>query len=235
MYSAWLKFKSILILGLLLCTASCLESVSQPLVLVRHDAFVSYYDCSVLNPAVVVWVLTPDAFQGNLKPTTRHFKTDVQLPTPRVKDSDLKGTGYVRGHLCPAGDRDSDKGLLKQTYLTSNLTPMTMVCNSGPWKAVEDSCRRLALYHGKLLCAAGVIPEYCDTIFSGHKKIFVPSRFWKMAICLNHPSETWIWFVQNSPSWSAPVRVSRKELESVLPTAVRTTGVLDNLFSLGLN
>ena len=235
MTSAWLKLKSFLIVGLLCSAATCLECVSQPLILVRHDACVSYYDCSVLNPAVVVWVLTPDAFQGNLKPTTRHFKTDTQLPTPRVKDSDLKGTGYVRGHLCPAGDRDSDKGLLKQTYLTSNLTPMTMVCNSGPWKAVEDSCRRIALYHGKLLCAAGIIPEYCDTIFHGNKKIFVPGRFWKMVKCLNHPDEIWIWIVQNSPSWSAPVRVSRKELEYVLPTAVRATGVLDNLFSLGLN
>lgn len=234
MFSAWFKFKSTLILGLLLCTASCLESVSQPLILVRHDAFVSYYDCSVNNPACVVWVLTPEAFRGNLKPSTRHFKTDTQLPAPRVKDSDLKGTGYVRGHLCPAGDRDSDKGLLKQTYLTSNLTPMTMVCNSGPWKAVEDSCRALAVSHGRLLLAAGIVQEYCDTIVNGRRKIFVPGRFWKMAKCLNHPDEVWIWIVQNSSSWSAPVRAAKKDLDFVIPAAVRNTGVLDNLFSLGL-
>ena len=234
MTSAWLKFRGLLILSFLMRLTSDVFCVAQPLVLVRHDAFISYYDCSVLNPACVVWVLTPEAFQGNLKPTTRHFKTDTQLPTPRVKDSDLKGTGYVRGHLCPAGDRDSDKGLLKQTYLTSNLTPMTMVCNSGPWKAVEDSCRRLALCHGKLLCAAGIVPEYGDTIVSGHKKIFVPGRFWKMAKCLVHPDEVWIWIVHNSSSWSAPVRISRKQLECVLPASVHATGVLDNLFSLGL-
>lgn len=235
MCSAWFKLKSFLILGLLLCTASQSVCVAQPLVLVRHDAYVSYYDCSVLNPACVVWVLTPEAFRGNIKPSTRHFKTDTQLPTPRVKDSDLKGTGYVRGHLCPAGDRDSDKGLLKQTYLTSNLTPMTMVCNSGPWKAVEDSCRALAISHGRLLLAAGPIFMNCDTISNGRKRIVVPSAFWKMAKCLYHPGEVWIWFVQNSPSWSAPVRAAKKDLDFVLPAAVRNTGVLDNLFSLGLN
>lgn len=234
MCSAWLKLKSSLILGLLLCTASQTVCVSQPLILVRHDAFVSYYDCSILNPACVVWVLTPEAFQGNMKPTTRHFKTDTQLPTPRVKDSDLKGTGYVRGHLCPAGDRDSDKGLLKQTYLTSNLSPMTMVCNSGPWKAVEDSCRMLTVSHGRLLIAAGPIFMNCDTIFSGRKQILVPSKFWKMAKCLNHPDEIWIWIVQNSSSWSAPVRAAKKDLDFVLPPPVRATGVLDNLFSLNL-
>lgn len=234
MCSAWLKLKSSLILGLLLCTASQTVCVSQPLILVRHDAFVSYYDCSLLNPACVVWVLTPEAFQGNMKPTTRHFKTDTQLPAPRVKDSDLKGTGYVRGHLCPAGDRDSDKGLLKQTYLTSNLSPMTMVCNSGPWKAVEDSCRMLAVSHGRLLIAAGPIFMNCDTIVSGRKRILVPGRFWKMAKCLNHPDEVWIWIVQNSSSWSAPIRAAKKELDFVLPPTVRNTGVLDNLFSLNL-
>lgn len=234
MCSAWLKFRWLLLLAFFSRLTSDVFCVAQPLILVRHDAFVSYYDCSLLNPACVVWVLTPEAFQGNMKQTTRHFKTDTQLPTPRVKDSDLKGTGYVRGHLCPAGDRDSDKGLLKQTYLTSNLSPMTMVCNSGPWKAVEDSCRMLAQSHGRLLIAAGPIFMNCDTIFSGRKQILVPSKFWKMAKCLNHPDEVWIWIVQNSSSWSAPVRISRKELERVLPVAVRATGVLDNLFSLGL-
>lgn len=234
MCSAWFKLKWFLILGFLVRSTSDIFCVAQPLFLVRHDAYVSYYDCSILNPACVVWVLTPEAFQGNLKPSTRHFKTDTQLPTPRVKDSDLKGTGYVRGHLCPAGDRDSDKGLLKQTYLTSNLTPMTMVCNSGPWKAVEDSCRMLALSHGRLLIAAGPIFMNCDTIFCSRKQILVPSKFWKMAKCLNHPGEIWIWIVQNSSSWSAPVRAAKKDLDFVLPPAVRNTGVLDNLFSLNL-
>lgn len=234
MSSAWLKFRWLLILAFLVRLTSDVFCVAQPLILVRHDAFVSYYDCSILNPACVVWVLTPEAFRGDLKPTTRHFKTDTQLPTPRLKDSDLKGTGYVRGHLCPAGDRDSDKGLLKQTYLTSNLSPMTMVCNSGPWKAVEDSCRALAISHGRLLLAAGGIFRNCDTIVSGRKTIVVPSGFWKMAKCLNHPGEMWIWIVQNSFSWSAPVRAARKDLDFVLPPAVRNTGVLDNLFSLNL-
>lgn len=218
-----------------LCTASRLESVAQPLILVRHDAYVSYYDCSVQNPACVVWVLSPDAFRGNLKPSSRHFKTDTKLPTPRVKDSDFKGTGYVRGHLCPAGDRDSDKRLLKETYLTSNLCPMTMVCNSGPWKAVEDSCRMLALSHGNLLISAGPLFMNCDTISSGRKRIVVPSGFWKMAQCLVHPDESWVWLVDNSRVLTPVRTAAKKDLRFVLPPAVRDTGILDNLFSIPLN
>ena len=217
-----------------LCTASRLESVSQSLILVRHDAYVCYYDTSVQNPACVVWVLSPDAFKGNLKPSSRHFKTDTKLPTPRVKDSDFKGTGYVRGHLCPAGDRDSDKGLLKQTYLTSNLCPMTMVCNSGPWKAVEDSCRMLALSHGNLLISAGPLFMNCDTISNGHKRIVVPSGFWKMAQCLVHPDEVWVWMVDNTPFLTPVRKAAKTDLLFVLPPAVRDTGILENLFSIPL-
>lgn len=217
---------------IILCAAYTLQSVSQPLVLVRHDAFVSYYDTNTHNPACVVWVLSPSAFSGNLKPTTRHFKTDTKLPVPRVQDKDFKGTGYVRGHLCPAGDRDSNKKLLKETYLTSNLCPMTMVCNSGPWKAVEDSCRALALSHGDLLISSGPLFMNCDTLANGRKKILVPSAFWKMAICLNHPDESWIWIVENTPYLTPVRKAARKELENVLPTPVLTNGILNNILSI---
>lgn len=192
----------------------CLNA--QPLVLSSHKAYDSYYDLSTRNPAVVVWNLAFEDFKGNLKPSSRRFKTDTQLPPPRVRDKDLKGSGYVRGHLCPAGDRDTDKGLLKETYLTSNMTPMTMVCNSGPWKIVEDSCRILAKRHGRLIVAAGTI--FLDDSLGVHKVngISVPAAFFRIARCTSHPEHMWIWLVQNSRSESRPVRISCAELKLVI-------------------
>ena len=67
-------------------------SVAQPLVQIKHESYDSYYDLSAYNPAVVVWYLDLEDFKGNLKPTTRRFKTDTRLPRPRVKDSDLRRT-----------------------------------------------------------------------------------------------------------------------------------------------
>ena len=230
--NAWLNRIFRLLFIITLCTASRLQSVSQSLVLVRHDAFVSYYDSSVFNPACVVWVLSPSAFSGNLKPTSRHFKTDSKLPVPRVQDKDFKGSGYVRGHLCPAGDRDSSKKLLKETYLTSNLSPMTMVCNSGPWKMVEDSCRALALSHGNLLISSGPIFMNCDTLSSGRKKIVVPSAFWKMATCLNHSGESWVWIVPNSHSLHSPSRITPSELRRLVPPILISEGVFDNILAI---
>lgn len=202
---------------------------AQPLIIVHHDAFVSYYDIATRNPACVAWVLEPADFAGNYKPTTRHFKVDTQLPCPRVTDDDFRGSGYVRGHLCPAADRDSNKKLLKQTYLTSNVCPMTMNCNSGPWKILEDSCRFLARTHGKLLIAAGPVFINCNTNSSGHTNLIVPDGFYRIAKCLVHSGEYWFWYVANSFALSRPVRLDRAQLDKVLPTAVRNTGLLNFL------
>lgn len=206
-----------------------LTCVTQPLVLSHNDAFDSYYDLGTKCPALVVWTLKYKDFQGNLKPTSRHFKTDTKLPPPRVKDRHLKGTGYVRGHMCPAGDRDTDKALLKQTYLTSNMVPMTMVCNSGAWKAVEDSVRTIAKTHHTVLTAAGTI--FTDSIIGLYavNSISVPAAFFRIARCTAHPQEIWIWIVQNSQSGAKPVRVGTNELQDVLHSRVNVLNLLKNL------
>ena len=146
----------------------CVKCQAQdfPFIKIKHDSFVSYYDTQTHNPALVVYQLEYSHFSGHAKVGNRHFKIDTQLPRPRVKDSDYTGTGYVRGHLCSAGDRDSDKAWLKETYYTSNLVPMTMVCNSGAWKVIEDSCRLLATRGHRLLIARG--PLYDHTVHVLH-------------------------------------------------------------------
>lgn len=202
---------------------------AQPLIVIHHDAFDSYYDITMKNPAMVVWTLEPADFAGNYKPSTRHFRVDTQLPAPRVSDKDFKGSGYVRGHLCPAADRDSNKKLLKQTYLTSNVCPMTMNCNSGPWKVLEDTCRILARSHGKLLISAGPVFMNCNTGQVCTTNLVIPCGFYRIVKCLVHSGEQWYWYVPNTFALSKPVRLDRVQMIRVLPTAVRNTGLLTYL------
>lgn len=176
----------------------CIKCNAQdfPFIKVKHDSFVSYYDTQTHNPALVVYQLEYSHFSGHAKVGNRHFKIDTQLPRPRVKDSDYTGTGYVRGHLCSAGDRDSDKAWLKETYYTSNLVPMTMVCNSGAWKVIEDSCRLLATRGHRLLIARGPLYDYTVNVLQDviqksaerHQKdtfIEVPDGFFCAVKCLD--------------------------------------------------
>lgn len=160
-----------------------------PLVKATHDSFVSYYDVQTHNPALVVYQLEYLHFAGVLKPSGRHFKMDTQLPRPRVKDGDYTNSGFVRGHLCSAADRDSKKSWLKETYLTSNLVPMTMVCNSGRWKAIEDSCRMLAIMGHRLRVGRWPLYDKLEYVLQANQAkgvfIAIPAGFACAAMCLD--------------------------------------------------
>lgn len=140
------KFWVVLIIAYIIGVLSATKCSGQTtnLIRVQHDSFVSYYDTEKHCPAIMVYILDESHFSGSEKISGRHFKADTKLPRPRVHDGDYRNSGYVRGHLCAAADRDSKKSWLKETYLTSNLVPMTYTCNSGAWKIIEDSLRTLA-------------------------------------------------------------------------------------------
>ena len=156
-----------------------------PLVRVKHDCFTSYYDIERHNPALVVYYLEASHFAGTLSVKGRHFKADTQLPRPRVMDKHYSNTGYVRGHLMSAGDKDSNKSWLKESYLTSNLVPMTMVCNSGPWKVIEDSCRDLALAGHRLLICRGPMYDSGTNVLQYVIHIEIPDAFFCLVKCVD--------------------------------------------------
>lgn len=178
---------ALFMLALWVLSIKGLMAQTVPLVRAAHNSFVSYYDIETHCPALVVYHLEFAHFAGKQKVGTRHFKQDVQLPRPRVKDSDYTNSGYVRGHLCSAGDRDSDKSWLKETYLTSNMVPMTMVCNSGGFKVMEDSCRMLAILGHRL--DIGRVPLYVSQSIGRNRvihaavKISIPDAFFCVARC----------------------------------------------------
>lgn len=187
LWTYWLFMVIMLVLWFIFVWA--VAAHCQPLVRAGHDSFVSYYDIETHNPALVVYQLEYSHFAGKAKVGTRHFKQDTKLPRPRVKDGDYTNTGFVRGHLCSAGDRDSDKAWLKETYLTSNMVPMTLVCNSGAWKMIEDSCRAMAIAGHRLLIARGPLynkaAELAANVIQTRFCITIPDGFFCFAKCID--------------------------------------------------
>ena len=185
--------------GIALYSGIVIQAAAQSDVLfqVTHDAFISYYNINTNCPSVVCYSISLSDFSGSEKITTRHFKIDTKLPKPRVKDSDYAKSGYVRGHLCAAADRDSRRTWLKQTYLTSNLVPMTMTCNSGAWKQVEDSIRMVvAQGHPQMVCCGPVFSPMQQAVI-GKTPIRVPVAFFKVTRCMMHPNEVSVLLVDN--------------------------------------
>ena len=184
---------------LVACALWCYDCAAQngPLTISHHKSYDVYYDMQAMSPLVVTYSVQLSDFAGNVRISSRHFKRDTNLPRPWVKDADFERSGYVRGHMCAAGFRDSNKELMKDTYYCSNICPMTMVCNSGAWKRQEDFIRNKCSGGCAFRIAAIAVFRNCDTIRIGGHQVKVPSSFVRLAVCQVHKGEAYTMIAQN--------------------------------------
>lgn len=126
---------------------------------------------------------------SDLGPVERsnRFKEDPNLPNSfkRVDDDDYRESGYDRGHLCNSEDRTATEYLNEETFLMSNMLPQTPELNRGPFKFLEEYCRKLVIKKGQELLiysggvgakgrlASGVpIPMYCWKVVYTPQEVF---------------------------------------------------------------
>lgn len=194
-WKCYLAYLALLVACALWCH-DC-KAQSEPLAISRHKSYDVYYDMQAMSPLVVTYSVQLADFAGNVKISSRHFKKDTNLPRPWVKDADFEKSGYVRGHLCAAGFRDSNKDLMKDTYYCSNICPMTMVCNSGAWKKQEDFIRNKCAggCHFKVVAIANFGEDNLSRI--GVHRVRVPSSFVRLAVCQVHKRECYTMVAQN--------------------------------------
>ena len=145
----------------------------------------------------VYYTLRAEDFHGSITRKPKYFRMDSKLPPPRRKNKDFTFTNYQRGHLCPSGDRDSRKDWFKDTFVTSNIVPMTPAVNGGVWKDIEEECRSLATKGHVLKIVCGTFSGKCNTKSSGEKKWFIPDTLYKVAKCIHCDTLQRAWIVPN--------------------------------------
>ena len=185
-----------------------------PLVHARHLSYDIVYDYSRMAPAMVFWTLQSSDFTGTMTAKPKYFKQDRFLPKPRLKNELFTFIGYQRGHLCPSGDRDSRKDWFKDTFVTSNIVPMTAETNAGAWKETETLCRWLTVQGHQLKIVAG--PVWNQTRPDSIPQSFplVPPTLYKIATCVAHDDVLLCWLIPNSATRHREIDC-RHDLESV--------------------
>ena len=83
--------------------------------------------------------------------------TRTDVPKPRVNNYDYKGSGWSRGHMCPAGDNKWNRDAMYETFLYSNVCPQHPRLNSGDWNEIEMACRRWAEKYGDVYIVCGPV------------------------------------------------------------------------------
>ena len=147
-------------------------------IIVEHDHFKLSYSEPHEQAEWVAYVL----MHNHLTYDDRKRPYFIEDPKVRTKSADwrnYKGSGYDRGHLCPAGDRRFSKWAYNETFYTSNISPQDNDFNAGIWNHLEQQVRRWVKKHETLfVVTGGVLENGLDEI--GEEDVDVPRYFYKI-------------------------------------------------------
>lgn len=162
--------------------------------LYRRSYVVSYNKDNRI-PNWVAWHLTREHIFGEVRRPGNAWHEDLDVPSPRASIADYKGSGWTRGHMCPAGDNKWDSDAMYESFLFTNCCPQNANLNSGTWNQIEISCRRWAEKNGDIYIVCGPILFRQEHERIGDNKVVVPEAFFKVIVCLNKGHEKGIGFI----------------------------------------
>lgn len=146
--------------------------------IVKHTYYTLAYSEENEQAYWVYYQLTPDLINGS-QTRTDDFRADPAVTTGSATLEDYKGSGYDRGHLCPAADMTLNKTSMSETFYLSNMSPQMPGFNRGKWSTVEDQVRTWALAFDGLDVSTG--PIFKDNIGTiGVDKVTVPGYYYKV-------------------------------------------------------
>lgn len=163
-------------------------------ILYKYSYIVSYNKDNKI-PNWVAWHLTADHTNGMVERPGNAWHEDLDVPTPRATLSDYRGSGWTRGHMCPAGDNKWDSDAMYDTFLFTNCCPQNANLNSGTWNQIEISTRRWAERWGDLYIVCGPILFRQEHETIGENAVVVPEAFFKVIVCLNSDYPKGIGFI----------------------------------------
>lgn len=107
------------------------------------------------------------------------FIEDPKINSKSADWRNYKGSGFDRGHLCPAGDRRFSEYAYKETFYTSNITPQKRDFNAGIWNRLEMKVRSWGKrYESLYIITGGILEKGLPGI--GEEDVAVPETFYKI-------------------------------------------------------
>ncbi|WP_010518251.1 DNA/RNA non-specific endonuclease [Croceivirga radicis] len=110
-----------------------------------------------------------------------YFIEDPKVKTKSADWKNYRGSGYDRGHLCPAGDRRFSLQAYNETFYTSNISPQDRAFNAGIWNRLEQKTRSWCKKYGDLFIVTGGVLEN-GLAEIGEEDVDVPKMFYKIIL-----------------------------------------------------
>ena len=198
-----------------------LKGSRSELILKRMGYTVSY-NMEWNLPNWVAWELNAD------KLVERESRNDKFLPDPdlmekeAVTTDDYKGSGWDRGHMCPASDNRWHWKAMQESFYMTNICPQDHNLNRGDWKELEEQCRRWAEQEGPIYIVCGpILYNRKHQKIGKEHTVLVPEAFFKVVLCLSGTKPKAAGFIFKNSS-------GNRKLESYINTVdevERITGI----------
>ena len=165
-------------------------------ILIDHFGYRLSFNPTTLCPNWVAWELTKEETNA-IVPRRDQVDGDPKWPNRlRLKSNAYKGSGWSRGHMCPAADMRWDERAQTACFYMSNMCPQDQSLNSGSWAKLEQACRRWAQREGNIYIVCGPVfkPSGRPATINSGRKIRIPDGFFKAVLCLKPGREKAIGF-----------------------------------------
>lgn len=178
-----------------LCTARLPEGA--PEMIVVKAAYIASFNRDTKIPNYVAWHLTSAHTDGPY-PRLNNFHEEQQLAGHGATLGDYRGSGWSRGHMCPAGDNKWDDRAMYDSFSLVNVCPQNANLNSGLWNSIEIDCRRWARRFGDVYIICGPVLFNRDHATIGDGEVVVPEAFFKVVLCLSGEPKALGFIVRNT-------------------------------------
>lgn len=150
--------------------------------LVRHTWFALSYSENHEQAEWVAYELTRERLNANWAERPKTFRPDPEVRTESATPRDYSGSGYDKGHLCPAADMAFDATAIDETFLMSNISPQFPAFNMGIWRELEELTRDWARRFKKIYVVTGPVLTETDQKPIGLSKVTIPKAFFKVLL-----------------------------------------------------
>lgn len=189
----------------------------RPQQILKRKNYTLSFNSSWNLPNWVAWDITKEELE-DLYQRSQNFTADPSLAKSlAVLTEDYAGSGYDRGHMCPAGDNHYDADAMDECFYMTNICPQDHKLNAGAWNNLEMACRRWARRYGRVYVACGPIVDESNpkTIGRSHQ-VRVPAAFFKVILIMDAPAPIAIGYVFENSSSDHPYRAcSVDEIEAI--------------------
>lgn len=165
-----------------ICMPAPLNGVSE--LILYKTAYVVSYNKDTKIPNWVAWHLTAEHTDGPYGRLNNFYEDDA-VDSPKATVYDYCGSGWSRGHMCPAGDNKWDRKAMFDTFSLVNVCPQNASLNSGLWNSIEMDCRNWAKRFQDIYIVCGPMFYRQDHEVIGDNEVYVPEAFFKVVLCLN--------------------------------------------------